>query len=213
MLAVTMWLPRASFPAPTPLAPQRGRLPWRLRRRDRDERAECHVGPNSFRRSPRELNAPETLLRPVAIAGEVVNRLATVEIRDPGDRVRVLGAVWVSALHDLMPVPDIHRVSPHRRRRGWNAGIRQVLEDPDAVMPDGQRLRRLLVRQRVCVTVLVRLVVCGSVEQGAPESMADRPAESQPLLILVDHVRGQPVISLERHHGAEEYLAGLGGPP
>src|SRR6266704_2928197 len=136
-------------------------------------------------------------------------RLSCVEVRDPGDRVRVLGSVRVGALHDLTLVPDVHRVGPDRRWRDRYAGIRRVPEDLDAVVPDGQGLGSPLARQRVGVAVLVRLVACYRAEQRSPKAAADRPVQSQPFLVLIDHVRRQPVIGLERHHRAPEYLARL----
>src|ERR1700761_7545841 len=72
-----------------------------------DQRAVVHVLPDEFGGGPRQLDAAEALRVAVGTAVEEVDRLARPEVGDVVDRILVLAAVRVLALHDLVVVPDV----------------------------------------------------------------------------------------------------------
>src|ERR1022692_1039267 len=105
MLAGRMLSPRASYRSAGPPWAAAGDGPAAksvriagLRRRDGNQCPVGQVRPDALRRPPRQLHAAPALLRSVTVTREVVHRLARVEVRNPGDRVRVLRSVRVGAL-------------------------------------------------------------------------------------------------------------------
>src|SRR5260221_14467027 len=101
----------------------------RLRSGDGHQRPESEVWPDSLRRRVRQLHAAEALLRSIRVTREVVYGLAGVEVGYPRDGIGVLRPVGVPSPHDLMLVPEIHRVSADRCRRDRDAGIGHMGED------------------------------------------------------------------------------------
>src|SRR5208283_435278 len=103
---------------------------------DGDETAIGQVRPRLLGGVPGQLDAAQALVPAVAVAREVVHGVAAVEVGDVVDRVGVLAAVRVGALHDLEVIPQVYREGAVCRGGRRNAGVHWAGEDQTAVVPD-----------------------------------------------------------------------------
>jgi hypothetical protein len=113
-----------------------------------------------------------------------VHRVAAVEVVRVVHRVVVLRAVRVGAVHVGEVELQVHGEGAVHGRTARDAGVDRGREHHPAVVPEGQRLRVVLVGQRVGVAVRVVLALGHRGQQVGPHGLAGVPVHGQSLYRL-----------------------------